>query len=268
MTDLDARTADVRRTVSAALDGAGDGVEAAAGAIRAILEEAGHVAHVLVSGTRGFRSIGLVSGVWSPSLHPASADKFMVQAGMSHDEVLDLVSTPIARQVRACEDARRHGVPWQPVSDEHVDHLHVDRSLIAIGVDGVRNMRDHLRQAIVRLHAPASVRYGGSGILSRSGEMVTEVEADDGVVRVLQLATWARRDPWFPFDGETLSMPDMAVPDTVMALMQGRPLRDLAVVHPALDDRIVTSMSRTSSGGPPYILVTLVPDRVRLADAF
>lgn len=267
MTDLEARTADVRRTVAAALDGAGDGVEAAAGAIRAILEEAGHIAHVLVSGTRGFRSIGLVNGVWSPSLHPASADNFAIRAGMCYDEVLDLVSAPIARQVRACEDARRHGVPWQPVSGEHVDHLHVDRSLLDIGVNGVRNMRDHLREAIVRLHPPSSVRYGGSGILSRSGETVTEVETDDGVVRVLQLTTWARREPWFPFDGETLSMPDMIVPDTVMALMPGRPLRDLATVHPALDDRTVASVVRTNSGSTPYVLVTLVPDYVRLADA-
>lgn len=268
MTDIEVRAADVRRVVGAALADAGDRVEATAGAIRAILEEAGHIAHVLVSGTRGFRSISLVNGVWSPSLHPASADKFLIQAGMSHDEVLDLVSAPIARQVRACEGARRHGVPWQPVSGEHVDHLHIDRSLLAIGVNGVRNMRDHLREAIVRLHPPASVRYDGSGILSRSGETVTEVETDDGVVRVLQLTTWARRDPWYPFDGETLSMPDMAVPDTVMALMAGRPLRDLATVHPALDDRIVTSMGRTSSGATPYVLVTLAPDRVRLADAF
>lgn len=268
MTDIEVRAADVRRVVGAALADAGDRVEATAGAIRRLLEDAGHVADVLVTGTKGLRSIGLVNGVWSPSLHPATADTFVIREGATDDAILDLLSTPIARQVRACEDARRHGVPWRPVADQcALGHLHVDRTLLAIlGGRGMKSMVDQLRAAIVSLHPAASVRYGGSGILSAFGNDVREVEEGNGAMRVLTLSTVARRDPWCHFDGTTLSLSGIDLPDTVLTVMAGRPIGDLIAINEDIDPRIVENASRSTPRGVSQIDFALVPDHVRLAD--
>lgn len=267
MTDLATRIDDVRTRLHAAIEGAQDVVTALAAETRIMLQEADHIAEVAVMGAAGTRSIAFVNGIWSPSLHPISGKAMTLLPEMGSDFMIETIAGPIARQMRACEDARRMGIAWRNVREgTPIDHLHVDRFLLdAMGGDAA-SRRTRTRDIVLAIHPTATGGYDGHGFFSMGQLSVREVEDGTTTLRVLSTRIPIQQDRWCTFDGNMLDLPDDGLPDTVLDAMRGRPLGDLAAVHPLLDGRVVTDVHRMTPTSPRRLGIVLAPDRVRLAD--
>lgn len=70
------------------------------------------------------------------------------------------------------------------------------------------------------------------------------------------------------YDGKRLTLPARPVPDTILIALQGRPLGDLATVHPLLDGRTIRRITTTKNkNGEPRLRITLDSDRILIGDA-
>lgn len=138
------------------------------------------------------------------------------------------------------------------VGTGRIDHLHADASLVALSPDASASAR----HAVSILHARGTrgVRHGadvlsgdrfmreidrpGPTALREIGWTVDLGPRPDGPSfdgRMLTFVTRSARAP----DEDPGARPSPTLPTTVLVGLPGRPLRSLALVHPALDDRIV-----------------------------
>lgn len=238
---------------------------------------------------------------WSPSLHGihmkwdvivGPLTDYESQVGSAVSSITRLVEMQRERAAAALSlpetpsafplDKKGHGFP--------VKHLEVDASALAIQIcdHGHQYTRsppytpeqaERARNAV--LASPVTDRMHGLG------QMVSEIHSeavdhDGGAAlrgrdvavserRGVRALDWAQvvRTPGGKgpsgqgmLRGQTLTIDPVDIPDTVAAVLIGRPLRDLVDIHPMLSDRTIRKIRKLVDG---RVSITLSPAQIAIA---
>jgi len=218
------------------------------------------------------RTMTIAIDGWSPTLHFVSMSH-VVGLGAAIDDAsvqaaIPKVADVIGRLATRADDGARHGAtkPLEMRNGPDVSHLYVDRALAGMIVVP-ESCRNGARSAVRDVHKPSG---GGASCVSHMGTLrarIVERRYDEGFRREVGW-TWSITNSDGPtYDGAVLSLKAGPLPEMLTAAMPGRPLRDLALVHRALDDRIVRDLYRDDlGGGQTLYTATFEPDLVKLAD--
>ena len=220
-----------------------------------------------------------VSG-WSPTLHRVAMEwRTVLAAEWTGERVADephAFAAWLERAYGAKADLQRRrascavgiGEPFPLRTGDartpRFDHLHADRGALALRLDSQSGrLRDAVGTHLKQLHRDVG-GYRGGATLENQGERAHEI----GGHRTIRIT--ANRKGEVTMYGEHLQIrrgrDAGAIPDTVVVAMAGRPLRDLATVHPAVDGRIVREAGVAETFGSPTLWFDLAPDPVVLAD--
>lgn len=186
-------------------------------------------------------SIGMET--WSPTLH-------RIGMKLSITDVEEAVAL-VERMARRAADAAALGIKRPLGLDTaRIDHLHADASLIALSADASVSARDTV--SILHARGTRGVRHGAD--VASADRFMREIDrpglpALREVGWTIDLGTTQDRPI---FDGRLLTfvvrnarvgdgqvVRPSSLPATALLAIPGRPLRSLAQVHAALDDRIV-----------------------------
>ena len=207
---------------------------------------------------------------WSPSLHPIRIllDVRVDLAREAHEiaaDILDRIAPELDEQRRRSKAAYDLFGRIEPLDLGHavdLDHLWIDVSLDPLCRVAGYTLREHLPAIIRRVHGP-TVDHRGGPVHGTLAGFVAERErasADGGFVREAGVMIpfdgtegvgcqdGRPPHPPFAYDGATLSIHAEPVPETVAALLVGRPLSDLVRLHPALDRRTIASIDQVEIG--------------------
>lgn len=224
-------------------------------------------------GTGTTASVRITARGWSPSLHPVRL-QLRVQDDVTRtvEEVamgiLKGLAPALDRQRGRAASAKRLTGRVEPLDIGYgvdLQHMHVDASLDGLCRTAGYALADQLPAVVRRIHELASDHDGGLehrvavGFVaehpgSRGGETIREAG--------LMIPCDATGDrPSFIYDGAVLTIYAPPVPETMAAMMPGRPLRDLVMLHPSLDDRIVGTIGQQHVD-KQHITITLKRDLV------
>jgi hypothetical protein len=219
---------------------------------------------------------------WSPSLHAVELRRTLYGMTGMVDEALFNLTPMLSSQRSRAAHAATLGVsrPMEGDDFDRIDHLWTDRTLVEmrqtddtlLAVDGqVRTSLRNIHQ-IVRQHP-----YMGGPVLAERAGVAAElpkgrhgdvIRFAGGSVDIMPDGFLQdRRRPGGPlpsFDGLLVSIPSEPMPEIALTAMSGRPLGDLARLHPMLDGRMVDHARNSDNG--KRVLAALVPDLVRLSD--
>ena len=146
------------------------------------------------------------------------------------------------------------------------DHLHVDRGALALaiakpGMTPVANLstlRSIVAKEVKDLHYNVS-KYRGGATLDNNGGRIDEMADGRRMLRIK--AHFGGKAMMY---GSHLTIHGKTLPEQVVLALAGRPLGEVAEVHPALDGRIVTDAGIGEAFGRQSIWVDLAPDPMPL----
>lgn len=222
----------------------------------------------------------------SPTLHKFTMEwRFNVDPAQTNDamkrQIIDQIGTwlDIQRQRAAAGERLGHafGLPLNSYTKTEVSHLHIDASALAIRIRAL--LRDNtsiemalsdVRTAIDTVHSRngTGVVVGGRNI-TRSRVTICE----QGGMRIVECETpLLKEQRGGPFHrifmhGRTITVENADIPVAIRASISGRPLREVVVVHPHLDNRIVETVGETrADDGSPAITLRLAKAYVPISD--
>lgn len=234
-----------------------------------------------VQGSGGARPVTIGIDGWSPSLHAVSMELRVVTVGATDHEgmlrqILATIRHELTIQARRARDGLALGqaVPFH-IDREAVGHLSIDASLLALmlerhapqGSTPMATVRAHIAVPLGHLHNSALDHRGGS-VLSDTLTTVRETPAS----RIVEVSHTLDQEGVHPtrryrdgnavvtIEGRSVLIHGRVLPLTAAAAAVGRPLGDIAAIHPFLDTRIVQAVEV----GDEWTEVALEPRYVRL----
>ena len=202
---------------------------------------------------------------WSPTLHAVRIVRIdslqMTRAAL--DEAADVLPRAIdaiaTLQRSRAQDAARMGHA-RPLPTREIGHLDIDPALPALRGDGPDATRKAILEAVRRAHSTSN-DYSGGAAMRAGGVLLGDRRAEDGRwLRIcapnvkLRSVDGRRQATLRAFE---LDLEAEHLPDTVLAALAGRPLRDLVEIHPLLDDRTIRKAANRTGKARPGILVGL-----------
>ena len=208
---------------------------------------------------------------WSPSLHSYHFDVEVNSPYRVDDDRLHRdPPASLVRMLGTQRDRLQAGIrlglhrpletPVTSFSGVETRHLHVDRTLVALytALDG--RFTSDIAEAIANLHTgDDTVHHVDTMRDDCSWVMETPTHRLCGMLTALRDRTLGR---WVTYDGMTLCIGGAQIAETAAAVLVGRPLRDLAEVHPVLDDVAIRSIDTEWEDGHPSLRVEIEPDLI------
>ena len=214
---------------------------------------------------------------WSPTLHETWVQLLGEPFTGPEDEdaaidrlLLDY-GDGFARQRRRSEDAARLG-RRTPFPKKDIDHLWVDEAMAPLARAGGTDLMGAVRDLIGRVHQLDNIHRGGARHrLNGFADTVTgESEEADTMLRYacpsIKMRTAAGRNG-IVHTGHIVTIQAGDIPQTLLTALVGRPLRDLAAIHPALDDRIIRIADNANVGGRTVVRIGVDQHLQRVPDA-
>jgi hypothetical protein len=220
-------------------------------------------------------SLHLVTMLWDVEVDTSADDATIAT------EAVERISKQVAIQRERAEAGILLGdafpLPMNPgyaaMGEIPVDHVSMDASALALRLSGLpsaagrHEVRNSLSAPFRTIHVNGphgnggrSIRHDGTTVSDVGGrrriDLTTSIPAGDGTTDAIGFLV-----------GRRLHIDDVSLPDTALAAMGGRRLRDLAMMHPLLDDRLVETAANTrTKAGQHRIAVTLAPLLVPIGD--
>lgn len=217
---------------------------------------------------------------WSPSLHAVTVERSIYADTGGEDEVLFHLHDLLARQRARAADARALGLigPLRGNGFEMTNHLWTDRTLVAMreADPTLLPIIAQMSKAIKQIHRSGESHNGGpfiadvAGVVAetRWGEKGSSVRMVGAAIDIMPEGFLSdRRRPRGPspsFDGAVLSIPSEPLPETALIALKGRPVADLARLHPLLDGRVINHVRNSADGA--RVIAALEPDLMRVMD--
>lgn len=202
---------------------------------------------------------------WSPTLHETWVQVLgepftgVEDEDTAIDRLLLGYQDAFARQRRRCEDAARLGRST-PFPKKDVDHLWVDEAMAPLARTSGTDLHGSIRDVIGRVHRLENVHRGGAlhQLSAFAGAVTGESKKADTMLRYacpsIKMRTAAGRTG-VVHSGHMLTIQADRLPQTLLMALVGRPLRDLAEIHPKLNDRTIRLAENENMGKKTIIRV-------------
>lgn len=206
---------------------------------------------------------------WSPTLHRV---RCYLHVNCDHRDP-DLPETLAAAFTAALASQRRRleaGIALGIVEplpilidaadDARTDHLLVDRALPAIATDGGEDACSELLEVLYATHG-GDIEHDCGAVIEVEGGLISETPHGRVVGFRIDMGETPGGNE-VSFDGLVLDIFKLTLPHSAMIALVGRPLSDLAVVHPALDHRVIVAIEPDAEQGPTGLRIALELDLV------
>lgn len=202
---------------------------------------------------------------WSPTLHGIRVRRS--ESLHLRQEAIDEAATYFGRtfdkiatlQKQRVTDAAALGFD-RPLHTREIEHLDIDTALMALRGDGAEGTRSAVLDAIRRAHAVTVDYAGGASLLAGGVLLGDSLDGESGRWLRICAPNIKLRGP----DGLRatlrafeLEMNGEHLAGSALSEFEGRPLRDLAPVHPLIDDRIVRKVTNRTWKDRPGLIVKL-----------